>query len=147
MPTVTRSCSPLYTTDSLAERLGRLPERYGWAQVRRTDRAALGVWQAGDRHVVESDGQQRESRRALVLDYGFVPGGEAEFEALLRDACRRCLDNGIDELALFTSDVAPELEQLEQLGARRETFGLQVGAYQQPEGVQERGVWIDPIYV
>lgn len=136
-----------YTPDGLTERLGRLPERYGWAQLRRTERAVLGVWYAGDRHVVERDGERREARRALVLDYGCAPGGEGELEALLRDACRRCLEEGMDELALFTSDVAPELPLLERLGARRETFGLQVAGFQQPENLRERGVWIDPIYV
>ena len=94
-----------YTPEGLAERLDRLPERYGFGQVRRTERAALGVWHAGDRHVSAWKGAQREARRALVLDYGFIPGGESELEALLRDTCRRCLEQGIEERALFTSDM------------------------------------------
>ena len=77
-----------YTVESFTARVERSPRDYCWERVRMTDHAVLGVWSAGDtvRFIIESKAKRVESRRGLALDWGFLPGAEDEFEALLR-AC------------------------------------------------------------
>ena len=79
-----------YTVESFTARVERSPRDYSWDRVRMTDRAVVGVWPAGDtvRFIIESKGNRVESRRGLALDWGFLPGAEDEFEALLRAQCR-----------------------------------------------------------
>ncbi len=57
-----------------------------------------GVWPAGDsvRFIIESKGERVESRRGLALDWGFIPGAEDEFEALLRAQCGWLFNRGLD---------------------------------------------------
>jgi hypothetical protein len=76
----------------LAARLARVPERYGFAQLRLAGDAVVGVWDDGERRILERAGTREETRRATVLDWGFEPGaGLASLETLLRAACGRPL--------------------------------------------------------
>jgi hypothetical protein len=99
-----------YTVDSFTARVERSPRDYCWEQVRMTDRAVVGVWPAGDsvRFIIESKGNRVESRRGLALDWGFIPGAEDEFEALLRSQCGWLAGRGLDRLSVFTSQASAD---------------------------------------
>ena len=47
-----------------------------------------------------------ESRRGLVVDYGFITGVERDLESLLRAWCAQLKEQGLDTLTIFTSDAS-----------------------------------------
>ena len=100
-----------YTVESFRARVERSPRDYCWERVLMTERAVVGVWPAGDtvRFIIESKESRVESRRGLALDWGFIPGGEDEFEALLRAQCRWLANCGLDRLSVFTSEASAGL--------------------------------------
>lgn len=73
-----------YTPASLTSRLTRDANQYGWSDLRVDAGAVLGVGRNLVRVVKERGGTIEETRRALALDHGFLPGGEADYRSLLR---------------------------------------------------------------
>ncbi len=137
-----------YTVDSFTARVERSPRDYCWERVRMTDRAAVGVWPLGDsvRFIIESKGNRVESRRGLALDWGFLPGAEDEFEALLRAQCGWLSDRGLDRLSLFTSEASAGYERVRALASELERYVVISFGIPEPPGASARGLYVDPIY-
>ncbi|MEX1255159.1 MAG: hypothetical protein WEE64_12545 [Dehalococcoidia bacterium] len=134
-----------YTVESLAARLERAPDLYSWERVWLTDRAVVGVWPAGLRVVTEAGGYRAETVRATVLDYGFLPGAEGEFEQLLRAWCAWLASNGHSELGVLTSEGSPNYPVLGKLASQMDAYLFRMGA-PEPEGAAQRGLYVDGIY-
>lgn len=137
-----------YTVDSFSARVERSPKDYSWERVRITDRAVVGVWPAGDtvRFIIESDGNRIESRRGLALDWGFLPGAEDEFEALLRAQCGWLSNRGLDRLSVFTSEASAGYACVRALASELERFVVISIGIPEPPGAAARGLYVDPIY-
>lgn len=137
-----------YSETSFAARMTRSPRDYSWPRVRLTDRAVVGVWPAGEslKVVRESDGTRTESRPAIVVDHGFLPGGEHEFEALLRGWCALANERELDTLSIFSSDASPGHALLRSLASAVEPFFVWTPGIEEPAGSAERGIYVDPIY-
>ena len=136
-----------YTEASLAARMTRSPRDYAWANLRLMERAVVGVWPAGEslKVVRDADGVRNESRPAMVVDYGFVPGGEREFEALLRGWCAKMKERGLDTLSIFSSDASPGHALLRGLAREVEPFFVWTPGIEEPAGAAERGIYVDPV--
>ena len=137
-----------YTVESFTARVERSPRDYSWDRVRMTDRAVVGVWPAGDtvRFIIESKGNRVESRRGLALDWGFLPGAEDDFEALLRAQCGWLNDRGLDRLSLFTSEASAGYERVRALASELERYVVISFGIPEPPGAATRGLYVDPIY-
>ena len=134
-----------YTAESFAARLQRATELYSWEQVWVTDQALVGVWPARLRVVREENGRRAETVRATVLDYGFLPEAEQEFEGLLRSWCSWLFERGTSELAVMTSEGSPNYHTVKKLAAQIDAFDFRMGA-PEPEGAAKRGLYVDPVY-
>lgn len=137
-----------YTAGSLAARLERAPDLYGWDRLWLADGAVVGVWPAGRalRVVTERGGVQTHSDPGLVLDYAFAPGAEGAFESLLRAWCGWLADRGIDRLSIFTSPHGPGAALLTSLADEVEPYNMWTPGIRVPEGAEARGLYVDPIY-
>jgi hypothetical protein len=137
-----------YTGESFTARVERSPRDYSWDRVRMTDRAVVGVWPAGDtvRFIIESKGNRVESRRGLALDWGFLPGAEDEFEALLRAQCGWLNARGLDRLSVFTSEATAGYERVRALASELERYVVISFGIPEPPGAATRGLYVDPIY-
>jgi hypothetical protein len=133
-----------YTVDTLAARLERAPDLYTWDDLVLGDGAVLGVWPAG-LGVTIDDGGRVVTTRAVALDYGFVPGEDAEFERLLRSSCADLLTRGHTELMFLTSEGSPNHRLISALATRMDPFAFRM-AVPEPEGTAERGLYVDPVY-
>ena len=134
-----------YTTETFSERLARDPALYEWADVRMTDRAVLGVWSSGEIRTTRlADGTTTESRRAVALDYGYLPGAEGEFRALVADACRRLAADGVTHLGLFTSPPSKSYELLMTMASSMEPYV--VGGLREFPNASAHGVYIDAVH-
>ncbi|MCC6381717.1 MAG: GNAT family N-acetyltransferase [Dehalococcoidia bacterium] len=140
---------PPYTEETLAARLGRAPELYGWSDVRLLGGAVLGVWREGEwvsTRLRDSAGRETASRGGLVMDYGCQAGAEADLEALIRGCCGELAALGWEDLSMFTSvgsRLAPVLCPL--AGAAGE-FDFWTPAIREPAGAARRGLYVDPVY-
>jgi hypothetical protein len=137
-----------YTVESFTARVERSPRDYCWERVLMTERAVVGVWPAGDtvRFIIESKGNRVESRRGLALDWGFSPGAEDEFEALIRAQCGWLSDRGLDRLSLFTSEASAGYEHVRALASELERYVVISFGIPEPPGAAVRGLYVDPIY-
>ncbi len=137
-----------YDVDSFRARVERSPRDYCWERVRMTDRAVVGVWPAGDsvRFIIESKGERVESRRGLALDWGFIPGAEDEFEALLRAQCGWLFNRGLDRLSVFTSEASAGYERVRAMASELERYVVISFGIPEPAGAAARGLYVDPIY-
>jgi hypothetical protein len=137
-----------YTVGSLAERLARAPAQYSWGRVWLGEGAVVGVWPAGEsiRLVMRSHGREWESRRGLVLDYGFISGSDGELEALLRAWCAWLAERNLDTLSIFTSERSPGYASLVRLARDVDAFDLWTPDMAEPPGAAERGLYIDQVY-
>ena len=137
-----------YSAESLAARIDRAPQQYSWNQVMMTSRAVVGVWPAGHslKVVSESKGARSESRRGVVLDYGFMPGAERELESLIRCWCARLAADGMDTLSIFTSPTSPGSAMLCSNAREVEPFNMWTPGIPAPPDALERGLYVDPIY-
>jgi hypothetical protein len=137
-----------YTVESFTARVERSPRDYCWERVRMTDHAVLGVWSAGDtvRFIIESKAKRVESRRGLALDWGFLPGAENEFEALLRAQCGWLHGRGLDRLSVFTSEASAGYERVRELASELERYVVISFGIPEPPGAATRGLYVDPIY-
>lgn len=131
----------------LTERLSRAPELYDFADIRLGERSVLGVWARGDQHTyAPDDGDATTTVRAVALDYGFEPGAEDEFTALLQAACRGLADQGITHLGVFSSPASPGSRLLSSLAETIEEYDLMPPGIPEPPTVAEHGVYVDPVY-
>jgi len=137
-----------YTVESFTARVERSPRDYSWDRVRMTDRAVVGVWPAGDtvRFIIESKGNRVESRRGLALDWGFLPGAEDDFEALLRAQCGWLNARGLDRLSVFTSEASAGYERVRAMASELERYVVISFGIPEPPGAATRGLYVDPIY-
>ena len=140
-----------YTVDSLTARLERASDLYTWSDLRLSERAVVGAWMAGRTHVRRSkpgapEVSEDQSVRALVLDFGFEPGAEAELAALLQAVAADALDAGMTHLSIFTSDASPGSAVLRSLASALERYELATPYTAEPEGASARGLYVDQIY-
>ncbi len=137
-----------YTAESLLARLGRAPDLYSLDQVWLTDNAIVGLWPAGNqtRVITETDGQTTEARYGLVLDYGFLPGAEVEFEKLLRAWCGWLADHDHSHLSIFTSEASTGYPMIQRLAAHLERFDIWTPPIPEPEGATQHGIYMDQVY-
>ncbi|HUP84465.1 MAG TPA: hypothetical protein VM143_02250 [Acidimicrobiales bacterium] len=137
-----------YTARSLTNRLERAPDLYSWGDVTMTEHAALGVWYSPEVRIrTEADRTTiTRSRRALVLDHGFLPGAEDEYESLLRGAAARAGAAGYDHLSVFTTGPSPTSKILAGLAGTIEPYEVIVPFVEEPQGVAERGIYVDQAY-
>lgn len=140
-----------YTVDTLRARVERAPAQYSWEHIFLTANAVVGVWAAGEsiRVITDANGERRESRRGVVLDYGFVPGSagaEAELESLLRGWCARLAKRGLDTLAIFTSAASRGHDTICALARETEAFYAWTPGVPVPSRLAEAGIYVDAIY-
>lgn len=137
-----------YTEERFQARMARAPKLYSWDKVLMTDKALVGVWPAGDslRVITETNGTRTESVRGVVLDYAFAPGGEKDFEKLLRAWCGGLAARGMDRLSVFSSPNAPGIAVLRNLAREKEEFFMWSPGLPVPEGAETRGIYVDPVY-
>ncbi len=137
-----------YDEARLRARLARAPQLYGLDKILVSEKALVGVWPAGDclRVVTETNGSRTESVRGLVLDYAYAPGGEGDFEKLLRTWCGLLAARGMDRLSLFSSHNSPGVNLLRSLAAECEEFFMWTPGLPVPEGADSRGLYVDPVY-
>jgi hypothetical protein len=136
-----------YSVGFLTARLARAAQ-YSWSNVLITDRAVVGVWPAGDSltTIVDSPTGRTTERDGFVLDHGAVPGGESDYEALLRYWCTELDDRGFTNLVTFTSPQSPSYPVLAELKGEMQPFDLFVFGPECPNGADRRGVYVDLIY-
>ena len=137
-----------YTAESFAARVERAPDLYGWDRVWLTDRTLVGVWPAGNalRSVTETAGRQTVTVPAVVMDYAFEPGAEAELEALLRAWCGALAPQGIDTLVIYTSPASPGAALINGLARDKFEFFTWTPGIKVPAGAAERGLYTDAAY-
>ena len=137
-----------YTEVSLAERLDRDPEQYGWSNVWLTGRAVVGVWPEGDSITVrrtDREGIVSESRGAAVLDFGYLPGGEDDLVAVLGAWCAWLTVRGMTELSIFSSPGCRHWPLLKDLGTPT-PFDFWTASIPQPVEAATRGLHVDHVY-
>ena len=134
-----------YSAASLAARVTRAPDLYGWDNVWLTDGAVVGVWPAGQalRNVTETGGSQTVSMPGVVMDYAFTPGAEAELEALLRAWCGALAPTGLDTLVIYTSPASPGSAPINGLGRATGDFFTWTPGIPVPQGAGQRGLYTD----
>lgn len=135
-----------YSPESFGARVGRAPDVYGWDSVLIGEGAVLGVWHAGQRRAVTRSGETRVSVRSIVVDYGFVPGAEPEFERLLAAAADDAARLGATHLAVFTSEPSPTWPLLAGLADEIDPYEIATPYWQEPEDIAEHGLYVDPVY-
>jgi len=137
-----------YSRESLRERLERAPELYSWQRVRLTDNAVVGVWPSGPqiRVVRESNGRTQVSRNGLVLDYGFAPGAEVEFEKLLLAWGNWLAAHGHTHLSIFTSEPSASYPIIAELAEQLEPFDIWTSPVLEPDSTTVHGVYADQVY-
>jgi len=83
-----------------------------------------------------------QARPTIVIDHGFLPGAEHEFEALLRGWCAWANDRGLDRLSIFSSDASPGYGLLHSLASAVEPFFVWTPGIEEPAGAAERGIYV-----
>jgi hypothetical protein len=138
-----------YTEASLAERMSRAPDLYGWDKLWMTDGAVVGVWPAGIalRLITETRGERTVTVPGVVLDYAFLPGAEAEFEALLRAWCGALAAKGMDTLVINTSPASTGTELLNGLARTVGRYFMWSPGIEVPPGAENRGLYTDAVYL
>lgn len=134
-----------YTTDSLAERLGREPTLYSWPQFRMGERAVLGTWPAHLKVIRTTPEGTTTDDRALVLDYGYEDGAQDEFVELVQAECAELAASGRTELAIFVARQQAVYARLAAMAKRIEPYVLFLYISPPPD-LAERGVYVDQLY-
>jgi ribosomal protein S18 acetylase RimI-like enzyme len=138
-----------YTPESFSARLSRAPWQYGWDRVWTTGSAVVGVWPEGESitvRLVDTEGQRVDARGAAVLDYGCLPGAEADLLALIAAWSTALSDTGITELSIFTSPGARLANLLLGREVDRSPFDFWTPSLPEPPGAPARGLYVDHIY-
>lgn len=137
-----------YTERSLVSRLERDP-LYAWDRVLLGDGAVIGTWPAGEKIevVIERDGTVTRTRRGHVMDYGFLPGAEAEFSALLGTSCAELDARGIPQISIFTSKGSKGQPILKELEGAIEFYRFNTGTSATiPDSAEQTGIYTDHLY-
>jgi hypothetical protein len=134
-----------YTAESLTARLERAPDLYTSGNLLVGDGAVIGVWPSGPRVTTEIGGDRREAVRASVLDHGFLPGAEDEFERLIRSWCGKLVELGSTELSFLTSEGSPTYPLLKRLAFDMDAFDFKM-TIKEPADAAANGLYVDPIY-
>jgi hypothetical protein len=110
--------------------------------------ALVGVWPAGNalRNVTEIQGVQSVSVPAVVMDYAFAAGAEAEFEALLRAWCGALAAQGIDTLVIYTSPASPGSALITGLARSTNDFFTWTPGIHPPANAGDLGLYTDAAY-
>lgn len=135
-----------YTPASLSERLSRAPDAYNWSSLNKNDNAVLGLWKAGEIRSFKTGDRVESVKRALALDWGFNGlNGEVDLEGLIRSVCGELIDEGIDEISIFSCEPSPGAELIRSLAAYIEPYVLCWGSRQvgEPQDTSSRGVFVD----
>jgi hypothetical protein len=137
-----------YTQASLAARVERAPDLYGWDKLWMTDGAVVGVWPAATalKTISETNGARTVTVPAVALDYAFAPGAEPEFEALLRAWCGWLAARGMDTLVVYTSPASVGSAQLRGLARSTGEFFTWTPGIRVPAGAESRGLYVDAVY-
>lgn len=138
-----------YTLRSLHERLERDPRLYGWSDIWIGNGAVLGVWRQAKWVVArytDAAGNVALERGAAVLDYGCLPGAQADLGALIQAWCGHLVDEGMTELSLFSSPGTCAWPVVANLQARVSQYDLWTPNLPEPEGARSRGIYVDHIY-
>jgi hypothetical protein len=137
-----------YSVESFTARVERAPEFYSWDRLLMTDHAVVGVWPAGEKitFVTDSKTGRVESRRGLVVDYGFITGAERDLESLLRAWCAQLKEQGLDTLTIFTSDASPGSGLLSSLADASESYVVWTPGIAEPPSAAIYGIYVDSIY-
>jgi hypothetical protein len=135
-----------YDPGSLASRLGRDPGQYGWADVRLRGGAVVGVGRQLLGVTKERAGAVTTTRRALVADHGFTPGGESDYRELLTEWAAIAGGRGATHLAVFTSEPSNTFEVVSDLAEEIEAFDFWAFDLAEPAGLQQHGFYVDPLY-
>jgi hypothetical protein len=137
-----------YTAESFAARVERAPDLYGWDKVWLAGGALVGVWPAGKalRNVTEIRGVQTVSAPAVVMDYAFAPGAQAELEALLRAWCDVLAARGIDTLVIYTSPASPGAALICDLGRSSGDFFTWTPGIHPPANAGDLGLYTEAAY-
>jgi hypothetical protein len=113
------------TPGFLDERRRRAPTVYCPSAWRMTDHAALALWPSGERRTYRTDDGETVRTLALALDYGFSgEQGREELTALLSQAAKELLGQGISHIALFVSDDHPRTAWLAGLAEATDTYAV-----------------------
>ena len=135
-----------YDVVRLRQRLARNPTQYGFPQIRLTDGAVVGVWDAQEHIVRESAAGASESLRAWVLDYGIAsPSALGALEQLLRSWCGELAARGVTHLSLFCHDASPAAPLVRDLAETIAPVEFQ-SSVPEPADLAARGLYVDPIY-
>lgn len=134
-----------YTPEFLEARVSRSPD-YGWGNFLMAERAVVGVWYAGQRRTIVTGTNAERTTRALVLDYGFLPGAEEELRTLLDEAGSQARKRGMTHLSVFTSKPSPGYSVVTDAAESIEEYDLVTPLTPEPEGTRARGVYVDQIY-
>jgi hypothetical protein len=128
--------------------MARAPDLYGWERLWVADGAVVGVWPAGKAltAISETRGVRTLSVRGVTLDYGFAPGAEAAFEALLRAWCGLMAPMGINTLSIFTSPASPGGALIRSLAREVDAFFMWTPGIPVPQGAEDRGLYVDAVY-
>ena len=137
-----------YDAAGFARRVERAPDLYGWDKVWIEGGALVGVWPAGQalRTVTDIGGVQTVSTPAVVMDYAFAPGAEAEFESLLRAWCGALARQGIDTLIIYTSPASPGSTLITGLARTTGEFFTWTPGIAPPADSGQRGLYTDAAY-
>jgi hypothetical protein len=96
--------------------------------------------------VVQVGAEQTVSMPAVVMDYAFAPGAEAEFEALLAAWCGALVPKGIDSLVIYTSCASPGSALITRLARAVGDFFSWTPGISPPDGSGRRGLYTDAAY-
>lgn len=138
-----------YTLESFTARMSKDPSLYSWDRVWIGDHTVVGVWPVGDklRTIITRDGVTTESRPGYVLDYGFEPGAEDEFEALLRAWAAWLAERGMDRMSILTSEGSLGCSVIRKLTEDVEQLVMNTSPpIEPPEDLTSRGLYADHLY-
>lgn len=142
------------TLTSLERRLTQDPAQYGRSHLRGVVRAgrlaaAAGLWDEGacmeEIWLPSETGEEERSRAMAVLDWGWVPGEEEAFAALLRSLAGEA--RRLERHSLTICEPAPGA--LPDIGLPSDTWSLSLftpGIDPPPAG-ETRGIFVDLVYL
>ncbi len=134
------------TAEDVARRLERAPDLYGWGDVWLHDGAVVGIGRTFHKRLTESPAGTERSVRALVYDYGALPGSEDALTALLAARGADAAGRGATHLSVFTCEAARLYTTLVDAAAITETYDLFAPGVEADDDAATRGIFVDQIH-